>query len=124
MNDASPRPPRPDPMAIARRITEGFGAQVKRLRQARAMTQTDLGNAAYLTVDHIGKIERGTRPKLLTIAQIAAGLRVPVGHLFPQAQAPMAPIDEPVVKLLGYLRQRKPEDAVLALSILRLVFER
>ena len=60
MNDASPRPPRPDPMAIARRITEGFGPQVKRLRQARAMTQTDLGNAAYLTVDHIGKIERGT----------------------------------------------------------------
>ena len=85
-------------------ITEGFGPQMKRLRQARGMTLIDLGNAAYLTVDHIGKIERGSCPKLRTIGQIAAGLQVPAGQLFPQAQAPMAQVADSLLELLRYMR--------------------
>jgi hypothetical protein len=58
MNDASPHRRWTNPTPFALRVTEGFGPRMKRLRRARGMTQTDLGNAALLTVDQIGKIER------------------------------------------------------------------
>ena len=115
----------PSPMAMAQHITEGFGAQVRRLRQARGMTQRELGNAAYLTVDHIGKIERGsTSPKIETLGRLAAGLQVPIGHLFsPHGDAPKAELPDPLVELVDYLRQHTPEDAAFALTILRKVFD-
>lgn len=125
MNNENPRR-RPCPMEIAKRLTDGFGPQVRRLRQSRGMTQLALGNAAYLTVDHIGKIERGsTCPKVMTLGQIAAGLRVPVAHLFgPHGEVPIADVPDPLGELVSYLRQRAPEDSTLALSILRQVFDR
>jgi transcriptional regulator with XRE-family HTH domain len=90
------------------------------------MTQLALGNAAYLTVDHIGKIERGgTCPKVMTLGQIAAGLHVPVAHLFgPHGGVPITDLPDPLGELVGYLRQRTPEDSALALSILRQIFDR
>ena len=125
MNREAPRR-RPSPVEIAKRLTEGFGPQVRRLRRSRGMTQLALGNAAYLTVDHIGKIERGgTCPTVMTLGQIAAGLRVPVAHLFgPHGEVLNTDVPDPLGELVGFLRQRAPEDSALALSILRQVFDR
>ena len=113
------------PREIAQRITDGFGAQLRRLRRARGMTQSELSNAASLTIDHIGKIERGdVCPKVMTLGQLAAGLRVPVGHLFgPLGEEPLAAEPDSLAALVDYLRQRQPEDAAFALSILRSVFD-
>ena len=125
MNREDPRR-RPSPVEIAKRLTEGFGPHVRRLRRSRGMTQLALGNAAYLAVDHIGKIERGkTSPKIMTLGQIAAGLHLPVADLFgPHGEVPITDVPDPLVELVGYLRQRAPEDSALALAILRQVFDR
>ena len=125
MNNEDPRR-RPSPVETARHLTESFGPRVRRLRQARGMTQRELGNAAYLTVDHIGKIERGsTCPKVKTLGLLSAGLGVPVTHLFiPHGDVPASEHPDPLVELVGYLRQRAPEDSALALAILRQVFDR
>ncbi len=120
-------PPRPGsgPMEVAKRLSQDLGPQVRRLREARGMTQLDLGNAAYLTADHVGKIERAiVCPNIGTVGQIAAGLRVPVAHLLdPHGEAQLAEAPDPLVELVRYLRQRRPEDSAFALIILRQVFD-
>ena len=119
-------PPCPDPVEFAAQLVAGLGPQIRRLRQTREMTQLELGNASLLMVDHIGKLERGEIcPKLRTVARIAAGLGVPVAHLVDaEGVAHLAAAPDPLVELVAYLRQRSPEDAALALTLVRQVFDR
>lgn len=52
------------------------------MRQTKGITQHDLAQAAGLSVDHIGKIERGTTsPTVEALARIAGGLGVSVKSL-------------------------------------------
>ncbi|HIM57374.1 MAG TPA: XRE family transcriptional regulator [Candidatus Latescibacteria bacterium] len=58
---------------------EAVGTQVRHLRQTKGITQHDLAQEAGLSVDHIGKIERGTTsPTVEALARIAGGLGVSV----------------------------------------------
>ena len=52
------------------------------MRQTKGITQHDLAQEAGLSVDHIGKIERGTTsPTVEALARIAGGLGVSVKSL-------------------------------------------
>ena len=63
-------------------INESVGLQVRRLRQAEGWTQRRLAYEAGLSVEHIGKVERGsTSPTVATLAKIATGFGVPVMRL-------------------------------------------
>ena len=126
MPNGKPPVPSRDPIEIATQLVEGLGPQMRRLRKTRQMTQLDLGKAAHLGVDHVGKLERGgTCPKLQSVGQIAAGLNVPIAHLLdPLGEAQRAEASGPLVELVDYMRHRQPEDSVLALSILRQIFDR
>lgn len=54
-----------------------LGANVKRLRLAKKLTQEDLALEAKIDLTYAGGIERGTRnPSLLVMARIAAVLGV------------------------------------------------
>ena len=61
---------------------EAVGTQLRHLRQTTGITQHDLAREAGLSVDHIGKIERGTTsPTVEALARIAGGLGVSVKSL-------------------------------------------
>lgn len=47
-------------------VEEHFGANVRRLRTARAWTQEDLASASGLAVVQVSRIERGKREVRLT----------------------------------------------------------
>jgi transcriptional regulator with XRE-family HTH domain len=60
-----------------------FGANIARLREARGMTQEQLGWAAGLHQTAVARIERSERkPRLQTILTIASALGVPPADLF------------------------------------------
>jgi len=60
-----------------------FAANVERLREARGLTQEQLGWACGMHQTAIARIEKGERkPTLLTIFKLAGGLEVPPAELF------------------------------------------
>lgn len=66
-------------MSAARR----FGANVKRVRRERGMTQEQLGLAAGLDAAVISRIEAGQRePRVKNIVRIAEALEAQPGDLF------------------------------------------
>lgn len=59
-----------------------FGANVRRHRQAKGLTQEGLAFAAKIDLTYMGGIERGTRnPSLLVMARIAQSLSVKLPDL-------------------------------------------
>lgn len=65
------------------RLCRLLGAQVRRLRKDRGWTQADLAAKVNLSLDMMGRIERGSAaPSLKTIARIAQKLDAPVAALF------------------------------------------
>lgn len=64
-------------------IAEKFGANVKRARKEREMTQEQLGLAAGLDAAVISRIEAGQRePRVNNIVRIAKALDAQPGDLF------------------------------------------
>lgn len=60
-----------------------FGANVKRVRKARELTQEQLGLAAGLDAAVISRIEAGQRePRVKNIVRIAKALETQPGDLF------------------------------------------
>ena len=60
-----------------------FAANVGRIREAKGLTQEQLGWASGLHQTAIARIETGDRmPTLGTILKLAAGLEVPPAKLF------------------------------------------
>ena len=64
-------------------LKEIFGTNVRQHRKARHMSQAELAEAAGLSVDMVGKIERGkSGPSFESIEQLAGALDVPEVALF------------------------------------------
>jgi transcriptional regulator with XRE-family HTH domain len=64
-------------------LKSAFGRRVRELRRARGWTQEELADRTRRHWTYIGGIERGERnPTLTVIADLAAGLGVPLGQLF------------------------------------------
>jgi transcriptional regulator with XRE-family HTH domain len=60
-----------------------FAANVTRIREARGLTQEQLGWASGIHQTAVARIESGERkPTLETIFKLAAGLEVPPADLF------------------------------------------
>lgn len=58
------------------------GANVRRLRQERGMTQEQLAFEAKIDLTYLGGIERGRRnPSLMVLVRIAASLGAEPAHL-------------------------------------------
>lgn len=59
------------------------GARVRCLREARGLTQAELGHAIGINANLLGRIERGLQnATLLTLARLAGGLDVSVRDFF------------------------------------------
>jgi transcriptional regulator with XRE-family HTH domain len=58
------------------------GANIRRIRQGKRMTQEQLAFEAEIDLTYMGGIERGKRnPSLLVLARIADALSVPLAKL-------------------------------------------
>jgi transcriptional regulator with XRE-family HTH domain len=71
-------------MRSARRVeaAQSFGAEVRRLRESRRLTQDELADLAGVSQQYISDTERGIRrPEVERIDAIAEALRVPAYSL-------------------------------------------
>ena len=65
-----------------------LGRQIRRLREAKKLSQETFAASAGLDRAYYGGIERGERNvAALNLIKIAAGLEVEVGELFPKVSA-------------------------------------
>jgi transcriptional regulator with XRE-family HTH domain len=68
---------------MASSLRRAFGARVRVLRHERSWTQEELALKSSLSVEAVGRIERGAfSPTLETIHKLAGGLGVGVHELF------------------------------------------
>ena len=108
-------------------INESVGAQVRHLRQAQGSTQQELAEKSGLSVDHIGKIERGiTSPTVEALDQVANGLGVKLQAFF-ELHTGSEVADQPATELanlIRYLRDRTTDDVEFASSIVRQILDR
>jgi len=108
-------------------INQAVGDQIRHLRQVHGMTQQQLAEQSDLSIDHIGKIERGvTSPTVEALAQVARGLGVSIATLFDLYEETVSAdaSTTAIAELSRYLRRRRPEDAEFALSVIRQILER
>ncbi len=66
----------PDPLGV-------FGANLKRIRLQRGLSQERLAHTADLNMTHVAKIERSERePGVRTVAKLTKALGISAGELF------------------------------------------
>ena len=64
-------------------LKELFGSSLRQCRRARGLTQAQLAEATELSLEMVGRLERGrTAPSFETIAALADALKVPAAALF------------------------------------------
>ena len=108
-------------------INEALGVQVRQLRKAQGMTQEEFSQRSGLSVDYIGKIERGTTsPTVESLEQVARGLGVKIRTLFDlyEEDAQSQDSTTALVEISRYLRDKSIDDVKFALSIIRQILER
>jgi len=76
--------------AERRAYLKGFAANVRRLREARGLTQTDLERATNLHRTEVGRIEAAkVEPRMMTLAILAKGLGVTLDELISGLPVPV-----------------------------------
>jgi len=99
---------------------------VRELRKRLRLTQRQFAEMTGVSVDCIGKVERGvSAPSMQTLAKIALALRMPVGELIDARPAECGNSMEAAIEdLVGYLRGKCPEDIRFLHELAVKVFER
>lgn len=65
------------------KVNKLLGLRIKRLREARAQTQSDLAGLTNLSLKNLGELERGRgNPSLKSLKSLAAILEVSLSELF------------------------------------------
>jgi transcriptional regulator with XRE-family HTH domain len=68
-------------------LPERFGALVRRLRLAAALSQEDFADRAGLHPTYVSRLERGVRvPSLVVVAKVAAALSLTLSGLMTELE--------------------------------------
>lgn len=74
-------------------ILVNVGSMVRAIRKEKKLTLSELSQATNLSPAIVSQIERGlANPSFTTLAQLAHGLEIPVGKLFPNHDEPRQPV--------------------------------
>jgi len=85
------------------------GQEIRRLREAKGLSQAKLAAAADMAVSGVSQIETGARnPSAVTLTKLANALDVEVADFFPKGQAPL-PLEEPPEYVRWARAAAKPE---------------
>jgi len=83
----------PSPALAVDAILANVGIQVRALRKEKGLTLAELSEATNLSPAIVSQIERGlANPSFTTLAQLAHGLGIPVGKLFPSHSENRSPV--------------------------------
>ena len=87
--------------------------KIRELRRALKLTQSQFAELVHLSVDSVGKIERGFGgiPTVETLKKIADALKMPVEDLiYPSKKKPTHKLPKELLDLIAYLQSRSPAD--------------
>lgn len=103
-----------------REIRKLLSARIRELRKASKLTQAQFAELADLSVDEIGKIERGAlTPSLETLNRIASGLKISLSELLDFKEKTATERDNEIESLRFYLRTKSPEDIQFISEMMR-----
>ncbi|MBU0568724.1 helix-turn-helix transcriptional regulator [bacterium] len=101
-------------------IRELLSTRIRELRKASKLTQAQFAELADLSIDEIGKIERGVlTPSLETLCKIASGLKISLSELLNFKDKMVTEIDKEIESLMLYLRTKDPQDIKFISEIMR-----
>lgn len=106
------------------RIRVIVGDRVRSLRKKVGLTQAQLAERARLSEEAIGGIERGRfSPTVETLQKISGVLGVDLYELFlPERKKQGSTFEERLMRIIGSLRSRTPEELELAEDLLTTIF--
>lgn len=108
VNTGRLRPPTPTVSMVGMTNTEAkrLGANIRRIRRERRLTQEELAERAYISRSYVAHIETGRNvPALDVISHIADALRVRLGDLLGETEAePLLSDGQVITRLEGVLR--------------------
>ena len=104
-------------------IKAWVGRNIRAARKAKGLSQFQLAERSGLSIDFIGKVERGTAsPSLESLKAIATAMNLSLGNLFAgDLQADSS--QEALIELIGLCRGRTREDIELLVGIAQLIFQ-
>jgi len=83
----------PSPALAVDAILASVGSKVRAMRKEKGLTLAELSEATNLSPAIVSQIERGrANPSFTTLAQLAHGLGIPVGKLFPNHEEARSPV--------------------------------
>ncbi|OGU76820.1 MAG: hypothetical protein A2V93_00680 [Ignavibacteria bacterium RBG_16_34_14] len=93
-------------------MPKDIAKNIRDLRLAMKITQTQFAELVNLSEDSIGKIERGvSTPTVETLRRIAEGLKITVSELLGEVKPKqMSDQDKAIESFQNYLKTKPPED--------------
>jgi len=106
-------------------LKELFGSSLRQCRRAKGLTQAQLAEATELSLEMIGRLERGrTAPSFETIAALARALNVPAAVLFGAASTGIeSERRELLDRINGLLAKTSDEDLRRVQRVLRALLD-
>lgn len=99
--------------------------RIREVRKSLKLTQNQFAELVDMSEDSIGKIERGTVPRMETVYKIAKGLKIPVEDLLGKSNKRT---DKSTSKLIdnfvAYLKTRHTKDITFIHELAVKIFER
>lgn len=85
--------------------------KIRELRKSMKLTQSQFAERVGLSVDSIGKIERGINtPTIDTLYRIASGVKIPIEDLISPKEMPSEKSSKAIADLVTYLKTCSPND--------------
>jgi len=111
---------------MPKKIEKLIGEQVAKIRREREITQEQLAELVGVATETISRLERGVSiPSLKTLTKISQALHISLRDLFDleYPQKSVSAIEKESMKLLAYLKTKKPDDIKMCYRILKVLFE-
>jgi transcriptional regulator with XRE-family HTH domain len=106
-------------------LRKRLGEEIRALRKQAGWNQGELAEKAELSVDVIGRLERGqVTPDLRTLYQLSGALQISMAELLRRAIEETAdPAQEEIQKLSHYLRAKPVNEIRLAREIVQRILD-